>query len=217
MYFQSRAHAGAQLAEKLKNYRYENSIVISISEGGVLVGEQIAAEIHSVLSLLMVEEVTIPGENVAIGTIDHTGGFALNSAMSDSEIDDYYSEYHGTIDEQRREKFQKLNHLLIDGGLVDKNLVRDHTVIVVSDGLKTGAPLDAVVAFLKTVRIEKLVIATPIASVEAVDRMHVLADELHCLSVIENYIETDHYYDNNDVPTRGAIIEAINNVILHWK
>jgi putative phosphoribosyl transferase len=58
---------------------------------------------------------------------------------------------------------------------------------------------------------------TPVASVEAVDRMHVLADELHVLNVVENYIDTNHYYDTNEVPERDVIIHAINNVILHWK
>jgi putative phosphoribosyl transferase len=136
MYFASRSHAGALLAEELKNYRYENSVVISLTDGGVLVGEQIASEIHAVLSMLVIEEIILPGEDMTIGTVDHTGGFAYNSKMSQTEIDDYYAEYHGNIDQQRRETFQRLNRLLVDGGLVDKELVRDHTVILVSDGLK---------------------------------------------------------------------------------
>ena len=55
MYFESRIHAGQQLAAQLfEKYRYENCAVVALSDGGVMVGEQIAAQLHCVLTMLRV-------------------------------------------------------------------------------------------------------------------------------------------------------------------
>jgi putative phosphoribosyl transferase len=95
--------------------------------------------------------------------------------------------------------------------------LREHVIILVSDGFKHGATLDAAADFFKHIKISKLVVVTPIASVQAVDRMHITADELHCLSVTENYISTNHYYDINDIPSHDQIVAKINNIVHNWQ
>jgi predicted phosphoribosyltransferase len=62
-----------------------------------------------------------------------------------------------------------------------------------------------------------LVVAVPFANVPAVDRMHILADEIYCLSVIEDYISTDHYYDNNDIPKHEAVLKTIEEIVGNWQ
>jgi predicted phosphoribosyltransferase len=62
-----------------------------------------------------------------------------------------------------------------------------------------------------------MVIATPFASIQAVDRMHVLADDLYCLNVIEDYMDTDHYYDKRDVPDHETVLATIEQIVLKWK
>jgi predicted phosphoribosyltransferase len=59
--------------------------------------------------------------------------------------------------------------------------------------------------------------ATPLASVPAVDRMHIAADEIFCLDVIEDYISTDHYYEKHDVPDHEAVIKSIETIVDHWQ
>ena len=60
MYFESREEAGAQLAARLfDKYRYENCAVVALSDGAVLVGEQIAAALHCVLTLLLIENIDV--------------------------------------------------------------------------------------------------------------------------------------------------------------
>jgi predicted phosphoribosyltransferase len=71
--------------------------------------------------------------------------------------------------------------------------------------------------FLKRVRINRLVIAAPVASEQAVDRLHVMADELHILDVKVNYFDTDHYYTVNQIPTHEETVEKINKIILNWR
>jgi predicted phosphoribosyltransferase len=218
MYFESRAQAGQILAGQLiERYRYENCVVVALSDGAVQVGEQIAEALHCILTMLLIEEIAVPGESVSFGGMSQSGGFAYNGTFSSGEIDEYVSEFHGYLDEQKREAFQKINRLLGDGGIIDHEMLRDHMVILVADGLDDGASLDVATDFLKSVRLQRLIVVTPVASVRAVDKMHMLADELHILDVKENYMGTDHYYDVNDVPSHEATIAKINQIVLNWR
>ncbi|HEX4661989.1 MAG TPA: hypothetical protein VH144_00055 [Candidatus Saccharimonadales bacterium] len=217
MYFTSRAQAGELLAQQLSGYRYDDCVVVALSDGGVLVGEQIAAELHCVLTMMLMEDIPVPGEGTLFGTINQQGGFTYNQMFSTGEMEAYYGEYHGYLEDQKREHFQNMNRLLGEGGLINETMLNEHIVILVSDGLSTGASLDAAMDFLKPIRIKRLIMAIPVVSVQAVDRMHVLADEIHVLSVADNFITTDHYYDANDIPSHEATIEKINQIILNWK
>ncbi len=64
---------------------------------------------------------------------------------------------------------------------------------------------------------ERLVVATPIASVMAIDRMHLLGDDIYCLSVLPNYIATDHYYDENDIPAGDDLRILMRDISLSWQ
>lgn len=217
MYFRSRAEAGEKLADQLMGYRYENCMIVALSYGGLSVAEPIAMRLHSLLGLFLTEKIDLPGENLTLGTVNQAGGFLYNTELSEGEAQDYYSEMHGYIDDQKREKFEKINRLLADGGLLNIEKLREHVVILVADGLKSGAALDAAAEFLKPIKIKRLVVAAPIASVPAVDRMHIIADELHCLSVADNFLDTDHYYEVADIPTHEQAVQKVNNIILNWR
>jgi len=218
MYFESREEAGLKLATDLvERYRYENCAVVALSDGGVIVGEQIAAALHSVLTMLLVENIDVPGEGMSFGAVSQNGSFSYNGSFSQGEVDEYASEYHGYLEEQKREAFQKINRLLGDGGLIDNDMLRDHVVILVADGFNGGATLDAAIDFLKPIRISRLVIAAPVASVEAVDKLHMLADELHILDVKDNYLDTNHYYNQNTIPSHEETVAKINKIVLNWR
>ena len=218
MYFESRAQAGQVLANQLfERYRYENCVVVALSDGGVLVGEQIAAALHCILTMLLVESIDVPGESMSFGGVSETGSFTYNSAFSSGELDEYATEFHGYLEEQKREAFQRINRLLGDGGLIDHDMLRDHTVILVNDGFLDSTIIDVAVEFLKPIRIKRLIVVAPIASEQAVDRLHVVADELHILDVKVNYFDTDHYYTSNEVPSHEETIDKINKIVLSWR
>lgn len=217
MYFSSRLEAGYKIAQELlATYRYENTIVVALSDGAVQVGQQVAAALHTPLMLLLAEDIDIPGEGLTFGAINQSGRFTYNGKFSAGEIEEYYSEFHGYLEDQKREKMGKINQMLGAGGIVEESMLRDHNVILISDGLINGSSLDAAADFFKPLAIRRLVIAAPIASVEAVDRAHILGDELHILAVTDNYLSTDHYYDVNDVPSHNVTIATLNEIVLNW-
>ncbi|UTX51233.1 hypothetical protein KI440_03430 [Candidatus Saccharibacteria bacterium TM7i] len=218
MYFESRAHAGQKLAaELLEKYRFENCAVVALSDGGVIVGEQIAAALHSVLTMIIAEDIDIPGEGLSFGGVSHTGSFVQNSEFTNDQMQGYVSEYHGYLEEQKREAFQRINRLLGDGGIIDAELLRDRTVILVSDGFSNATIVDVALNFLKPIRVNKLIVAAPVASEEVINKLHMSADELHILDVKTNFFDTNHYYDDNEIPSREDTIKKINNIILNWK
>ncbi len=217
MYFKDRAEAGKKLFKELQQYRYEDCIVISLSQGGVQVGEQIAVGLHCLLTMLLIEDINLPGTSENVGTISQSGSFVYNDMLSAGEIEGYYSEFHGYIEQEKREKMSHINSLLGDGGIVSNDMVRDRVVILVSDGMSNGASLTAAVDFLKPIRVQKIVAAVPVVSVPAVDKLHLLTDEIHVLSVIENFFDTNHYYEDNRKLDYAATIKRINNTILNWR
>ena len=98
MYFESRGQAGQLLAgQLLEQYRYENCVVVALSDGAVLVGEQIAEALHCILTLLLVEDIQVPGENVSFGGVSQNGGFTYNGMFSAGEIEEYACEFQGYL------------------------------------------------------------------------------------------------------------------------
>jgi len=218
MYFASRVQAGRMLASQLtKKYRYENCAVVALGDGGVMVGAQIAIELHCILTMLASAEIMLPREPQPIAGITSGGTMAYNHAYSDGEIDEMVGENYGFIEQEKLSQMHQLNQLVGSGGTINKDLLREHNVIVVADGLKTGFMVDLAVEFLKPIAIEKLIVAVPFASVPAVDRMHVQADDLYCMDVIQDYIDTDHYYDVQDVPDHETVLKTLENIVLKWK
>lgn len=218
MYFESRIHAGQELAARLfERYRYENCAVVALSDGGVLVGEQIAAQLHCVLTMLLVEDIQVPGESMSFGGVSQNGNFTYNGNFSGGEIDEYTSEFHGYLEDQKRQAFQRINRLIGDGGMIDYDMLRDHTIILVSDGFSDSTVLDVAMDFLKPIRVKRLIVAAPVASESAVDRLHVMADELHILDVKVNYFDTNHYYTSNEIPSHEETVDKINKIILNWR
>jgi putative phosphoribosyl transferase len=218
MYFKSRVEAGQKLAEQIvKKYAGKPCAVVALSDGGVIVGAQIAMGLHCVLTMLLSDAIELPREPEAIAGISQDGSFTYNNAYSPGEIEELVSEYRGLIEQEKMEKIHAMQRLQGRGGLIHRDLLREHIVILVADGLPNGFSLDIAIEYLKPIHTERLIVATPLASVKAVDRMHILADEIFCLSVVEDYLNTDHYYDVQDVPSHEKVVKSIEEIVGHWK
>lgn len=217
MYFASRVAAGKMLADQIvEKHTGEGYAVVGLSDGSIMVGAQIALRLHELLCMLLVEPIELPREGIPVGGIADDGSFAYNGLYSPGEIEELVGEYRVYIEEEKGAKLSAAHRLLGAGGLIRKDLLKDKVIILVSDGLSNGFSLDVAAEFLKTVRYKKLIIATPLASVPAVDRMHDLGDEIFCLTVVQDFITTDHYYDTRDVPPHDIIVKTIEQLMDHW-
>lgn len=219
MYFASREAAGKLLADQLvKKYRFENCAVVALSDGGVMVGAQIAAYLHCVLTLLLLGEINLPGEPDPLASVSQSGAFAYNDMFSAGEIEEAAAEFRTYLDAEKMAKRSAMNRLLSGGGIIRSDLLYGANVILVSDGLVNGLSLDVAYEFLKPIKVSRLIVATPLATVSAVDRIHVLADEIHVLSVLnEVELGIDHYYDRPQVASHETVVNTIKDVVLNWE
>jgi predicted phosphoribosyltransferase len=167
--------------------------------------------------MMLMEPIDVPGEGEVFGNLDQDGKFIYNGMFSTGQIEEYYTEFHGYLEDKKREKMGIINKLLGSGGIVDETILREHNVILVADGLPNGSSLETAMEYLKPLQVLRVILATPIASVAAVDRAHLLADELHILGVTDNYLDTNHYYDVNDVPDRDTTLQLLNDFVLRWR
>jgi predicted phosphoribosyltransferase len=114
MYFASRVQAGRMLASQLlPKYRYENCAIVALNDGGVVVGAQIAMQLHCPLMMLMSEEINLPREPDAIATIAQDGSFSYNNNYSRYELGELESEYFQYIEQEKMNKLQHMHRLLI--------------------------------------------------------------------------------------------------------
>lgn len=217
MYFKSRIAAGKQLATELVQYQGKDTTIIALSDGGAVIAMQIAEKLHCPITMLLTDPIELPGELNPIAVIDQDGIFTYNHYYSPGQLEDFDMEYHHYIEQLKLDKLYKIHRLMGDAGLIRKDLLRDRNIILVSDGLSTGFSLEAAIEYLKSIKTRRLIAATPLASVIAVDRMHILTDEIHCLSVIDNYMNTNHYYDDNKLPSHKTIMDAVGSIVEHWR
>jgi predicted phosphoribosyltransferase len=218
MYFKSRTEAGKDLADKLaETYAGKPCCVIALSEGGVVVGLQIAKRLECVLSMLLVEPIELPGEIDPIGAISENGTFSFSNMYAPGEIEELMFDYRGVVEDEKRTKLSEMHQLVGAGTNMRLELLRNKHVILVTDGFSTGYALDIAIEVLKPVSTRSICAAAPIASPSAVDHLRVLCDRTFFLTITQNYLATDHYYDYRDVPEREDAVKVVQEIMSAWQ
>lgn len=202
--------------ELMPLYRYENTVVVALSEAGLAVGYQIAVNLHTALRRLLMKTIHIDDESIDYATIMPGGVVAINPSLSESEQSYYYGEYAGWLEEQIREGILSIDRLMGADEISPENM-RGYNVILTDDGINNPTKLEAALTWLKPARVDKVILACPVISVPALDRAHILCDELHILGVAANYISTEHYYEEDDAPDSDMARRMIDVTINNWK
>lgn len=215
-YFPSRKAAGDLIADQLMKYRYEDCAVIGLNDGSVMVGAQIASRLHCPINMLLTEPIRLQGEHDVLAEVDQNGDVTYQEMYS-GELEDIKAENFSYIEGQKLEKMYEMERLLGQGGVISPRLLQGRHIIIVSDGLISGLSMRAAAEYLKPISTKKLVMVTPFASVRAVDLMHVMADEIVCLNVLEDIISIDHYYEDNTMPPHEKIVQILEDIVLNWK
>lgn len=216
MYFKNRAEAGQKLSKMLVKFKKQHCAVIALSPGAVMVGTQIASMLHANLSLLLTENINIPGEPDPIAAVDSENTFTYNNLFSLGEIEEFRLDYYSFIEQERFRKLHELHLITGKKGEINRETLKRHIIIIVSDGLNTGFTLDIASNFLKTVSTSKMIGVTPFATPDAYDRMRYLFDESYCINLIDNFLGVDHYYDDNDLPGLDKLFDISRNISLWW-
>lgn len=216
MYFKDRIEAGRKLAAKLDDYKTKNPVILALSESSVLVAAQIAMHLHTDLYLYAIRNISLPGEFEPVAAMSSTGIFRYNDDLSNGQIDEIKGEFRNHIEQERMYKRHELNVLLGKDGEIHRDMLRHRDIILVADALSNGIALAMAADYLKTIAIGKIIVAVPVCTVPALDKMHVMADELHVMGVTDNFISINHYYDDNHILTADEIMKVLRNLTLTW-
>jgi putative phosphoribosyl transferase len=209
MYFHDRVSVGNQLAQALSAYKGQPNAVIALSDGGVLVARPIAESLQAILTMLLLEPVSLPGENDTLLTVREDGNITYDEMWSPGQLEEFEMEYRTYIEQAKQQHYSQLRQALGVNCIASSDLLHDRNIILVSDGFKGSSALQAAADFLKPVKRLKLVVAVPNATPNALDEMRQLADEVVCLDTIANYFDTDHYYEENTVPAHAELVSFV--------
>ena len=211
-YFKDRVQAGDELAKLLLRYRDSQSVIVALSAGGVLVGARIADTLHLPLGMLAVKEIHLPWKDAPIvGSVDSSGEYTKNISLGEATLSDFEGEYRSYIDQEILRATHEIN-LMHVSNIMKRERLKGKALILVSDGLKEITPIQEAIAYLKPVSTTRLIAAIPVATVEAIDFLHISVDEIHCLDVKANYLDTNHYYETDEQPD----YEALTELLVHY-
>jgi len=179
--FKDRNQAGALLAERLVALGYDrqpNLLVFGLPRGGVPVAFQVARRLGAPLDVWVVRKLGIPGhEELAMGAIASGGGRVLNQEIVDSL--QVSADTLAAVEQQQRAELQRRERLY-RGNRPFPDL-KDKTVLLVDDGLATGATMKAAIAAARQHHPARLVVAVPVAPPDTVAEIQALVDEVVCL------------------------------------
>lgn len=190
--FQNRQEAGIQLAASLQKYRgRENLLVLALPRGGVTVGYEVARELGCPLDVLIVRKIGCPGNpELAAGAVSETGTRVLNEdVISMQRISQEYLD--GETERQRLEITRRLT--AYRGGESIGSLA-GQTIILVDDGVATGATMKAAVATLQREGLAKLVVAVPVAPPDTAREIAPTVDEWVCLDTPAGFAAVGQFY-----------------------
>jgi putative phosphoribosyl transferase len=179
MMFRNRRTAGQALAKKLKSYTEKPEVVVlGLARGGLPVAEEVAKKLQAPLDVFLVQKLGVPGhEELALGAIASGGVQVLNREVVASL--DISSEKIEMIADREKQELARRERAYRDGG--EKIDLKDKIVILVDDGLATGASMRAAVEAVQQVQPRKTVVAVPVAASDVCVDFNELADEVICV------------------------------------
>ncbi len=207
--FKDRTDAGQKLAEKLTTYaNREDVIVLGLARGGVPVAYQVAKKLAVPLDVFLVRKLGVPGrEELALGAIASGGVRILNHdivdtlQISEQEIENIAGQEQQEL--ERREHSYRGNRPPLEA--------RDRQVILVDDGLATGASMRAAVAALKSQNPKRIVIGVPTAAPPTCRSFEDEVDEVICAITPQPFMGVGAWYENFSQTTDDDVRDILEN------
>ncbi len=207
MIFQNRTDAGRRLAQRLLTYANRPDVlVLALPRGGVPVAFEIARELKAPLDVFVVRKLGVPGqEELAMGAIASGGSCVLNQHLIRA-IGITQDEVNTVIAQEKRELQRRQRLYRADRPYPD---LHNRTVILVDDGLATGATMYAAVTALRKLEPARLIVAVPVAAKEVCDRFGHIVDEMVCVQTPDPFDGVSRWYADFSQTTDDEVRELL--------
>ena len=192
MLFENRTEAGTALASKLTKYRNQPDVrVLALPRGGVPVALEVARALHVPMDVFTVRKLGLPGHpELAMGAIATGGVRVLNSSLVEAlGIPETTIEAIAAQEQKELERRERAYR-----GDLPALEIRGRTVILVDDGLATGATMQAAVQAARARRAARVTVAVPVGAPEVCEKLRAEADETVCVYTPEPFQAVGRWY-----------------------
>lgn len=208
--FENRRDAGRQLAALLSRYQDQQPVVLALPRGGVPVGYEIAKALEAPLDVLLVRKIGAPAHpELAIGAVVDGANpqMVLNEQLvRQLEVGEEYIKTEERRQLAEIERRRRLYH----GGRVALD-ISGRTVIVVDDGIATGATVKAALLALARSRPARLVLAVPVAAPASLEDLAASADDIVCISAPHHFQAVGAAYGDFTQTSDEEVIDLLAN------
>jgi predicted phosphoribosyltransferase len=207
MMFHDRNEAAIMLAEQLADYKGKNPLILAIPRGAVSMAKIIADKLDGMFDVALVRKLRAPGNpELAIGSIDESGWTYLAdhaaSVGADSEYIDAERKQQMITIKQRRAQYTPVRPPVDPAGRI---------VIIIDDGLATGATMISALHGLRSRRPARLICAIPVSPPETLRKIQLLADQVVCLDTPDNFRAVGQFYVDFPQVEDEEVIKVLHN------
>ena len=205
--FRDRKDAGAQLGERLRGLKLgKNVIVLALPRGGVPVALEVAMALHAPLDVVVVRKIGAPfNPELALGAVAFGGVTVYNDALlRDLGLDEADLEATRTRERaelERRERAYRGERPMPD--------LTGKTVVLVDDGVATGATMQAAVTALRALHPKSVIVAVPTSAVDSAARLEGTADRVIALATPEPYYGVGAWYQEFHQLTDAEVLRCL--------
>ncbi len=204
MRFTNREKAARLLADELQRFNGQGPLVLGVPRGGVPMAKIVADRLGCDFDVVLVQKLRTPGApDLAMGAVDEAGQvfrFGARAAVSPDLYADEVAEQVAEIRRRRRVYWATRDPLPSTG----------HTVIIVDDGLATGASMVAAIRSVRGQRPLRIVAAVPVAPSSALDLARAYADEVVCLNTPRLFFALRDFYDDFTPVDDSEVVALLN-------
>ena len=202
--FRDRIDAGVKLAAKLQKYREESGVVLAIPRGGVPVAYAVARELNLPLEIILTKKIGHPSnKEYAIGAVSLTDYFVIpHPGITDQYIQEELKEIRARL----RQMQERYSHDYTPADIKDK------IVILIDDGIATGNTILATIKVLNKGNPAKIIVATPVASQSAVDKLVSEVDEVVVVLIPKEFYGVGAFYQDFDQVSDQEVQNYLENL-----
>lgn len=202
MQFADRNDAALQLASALKHHAKSGTIVLAIPRGGVPVGVIVARELELPLDIILAKKIGHPANSeYAIGAV------TLHGTHYDRHADDVDEMYIREETERLQKELVRRQELFTGGKSPVE--VKGKIVILVDDGIATGSTLIAAIMGLRKSGVARIIVAVPVAPIQAGATFRKLADEYICLHESSSFSGVGQFYEDFSEVSDSEVMELL--------
>ncbi len=208
MLFKNRQDAGRQLATELKPLELNEGLIIALPRGGVVVAAEIADILDLPLDIIIPRKIGAPfNSELAIGALVEGIVFLNDELISELGIDSAYID--SAVAKEKKEAARRL--ALYRHGRSSPNL-RGRTIIIVDDGIATGATMRASLKYLKSKGVKRMIVAIPVAPHGIIQKLKSEGFEIVCLYSPIDFDAVGEFYEEFPQTQDAEVIKLLMNL-----